>query len=186
MNVLAPELARIKASGKSKEEQARETFELYKKHNANPFSGCLIQIPIIIIIISLYYIVAQGLEFAPGNLYSFVRPPEELNMHFLGLIDIGKKSFILAALAGLSQYFQALYMPMPAPSAEAGGTFGQSFQKSMALQAKYFFPILIFFILYTNILGPYGSGALAIYWITNNIFTIGQQIYANRKNPKLN
>src|SRR3989338_3278726 len=110
MNVLAPELARIKASGKSKEEQARETFELYKKHNANPFSGCLIQIPIIIIIISLYYIVAQGLEFAPGNLYSFVRPPEELNMHFLGLIDIGKKSFILAALAGLSQYFQALYM----------------------------------------------------------------------------
>src|SRR3990167_4686175 len=48
MNVLAPELNKIKSSGVSKEEQARRTFELYKQHKTNPFSGCLlvlIQIP---------------------------------------------------------------------------------------------------------------------------------------------
>ena len=42
MNILAPEINKIKASGASKEEQARLTFELYKKHNTNPFSGCLL------------------------------------------------------------------------------------------------------------------------------------------------
>src|SRR3989344_3892657 len=50
MNLLAPELKKIKENGKSKEEQARLTFELYKTNKANPFSGCLlvlIQIPII-------------------------------------------------------------------------------------------------------------------------------------------
>src|SRR5689334_12417567 len=50
MNILTPELNKIKASGASKEEQARLTFELYKAHKTNPFSGCLlvlIQIPII-------------------------------------------------------------------------------------------------------------------------------------------
>src|ERR1035437_6565409 len=50
MNLLVPELNKIKASGASKEEQARLTFELYKQHKTNPFSGCLlllIQIPII-------------------------------------------------------------------------------------------------------------------------------------------
>src|SRR3989338_11297383 len=41
MNMLAPELNKIKTSGASKEEQARQTFELYKKHKVNPFSGCL-------------------------------------------------------------------------------------------------------------------------------------------------
>ncbi len=48
MNVLAPELNKIKASGASKEEQAKQTFELYKRAKTNPFSGCLlvlIQIP---------------------------------------------------------------------------------------------------------------------------------------------
>src|SRR3989344_4013638 len=50
MVMLAPELDKIKKSGASKEEQAKLTFELYKKHKTNPFSGCLlvlIQIPII-------------------------------------------------------------------------------------------------------------------------------------------
>src|SRR6185503_17550379 len=42
MTMLAPELDKIKKSGVSKEEQARLTFELYKKHKTNPFSGCLL------------------------------------------------------------------------------------------------------------------------------------------------
>ena len=50
MNLLNPELKKIKESKLSKEEQAKQTFELYKKYKTNPFSGCLlvfIQIPII-------------------------------------------------------------------------------------------------------------------------------------------
>src|SRR6185295_1753114 len=54
MNILAPELEKIKKSGASKEEQARLTFELYKKHKTNPLGGCLIIIPTIFVLIALY------------------------------------------------------------------------------------------------------------------------------------
>src|SRR6185436_9436698 len=111
INALTPEINRIKASGASKEEQARQTFELYKKAGTNPFSGCLIQLPVIIIIISLYSVFrGAGLNFENGVLYSFIHAPTTLNMNFLGLIDIaGKGSLVLATLAGISQYFQAYF-----------------------------------------------------------------------------
>ncbi len=179
MAELAPELNKIKAGGASKEEQARLTFELYKKHKANPFSGCLVQIPIIIIFISLYYIFYKGVHFESAALYAFVHAPEQVNVFFLGLVDISRKSLVLAALAGVSQYFQAYFMPKPPVSQAESGSFQESFSKSMNAQMKYIFPFLMAFI-------AYRSGALALYWITSNIFTTLQQIYATKRNPKLN
>lgn len=177
MTMLAPELNKIKGSGESREEQARLTFELYRKHKANPFSGCLVQIPIIIIFISLYYIFYKGVDFESDALYSFVHIPENVNVFFLGLIDISKKSLILAILAGVSQYFQAHFMPKPPLSQAEKGSFQESFSRSMNVQMKYVFPFLMAFI-------AYSSGALALYWMTSNIFTIGQQLYAGRKKEK--
>ena len=178
MNVLAPELNKIKASGVSKEEQARLTFELYKTHKTNPFSGCLLVLIQIPIIFALYYVFFKGINFEGGLLYSFVNVPEKINMIFLGIMDISKKSLVLAILAGVSQYFQAHYMPKPpSTSTPPGGTpsFGESFGKSMNMQMKYIFPFVVAFFAYTI------SGAIALYWITSNIFTIGQQIYVSKK-----
>ena len=45
----------------------------------------------------------------------------------------------------------------------------------MHLQMKYVFPFLITFIAYSV------SGAIALYWITSNLFAVGQQIYATKK-----
>jgi len=179
MTMLAPELNKIKASGKSKEEQARLTFELYRKHKTNPFAGCLLIIPTIIIIIALYRVFIQGLNFESGLLYSFIHLPVHINTIFLGLIDISKKSIILAVLAGVSQYLQGYYMPKP-PAAvpSAPGGFADSFNSSMQLQMKYFFPFLMVFFAY------YISGAVALYLITNNLFTLGQQIYVKRTEKK--
>ena len=185
MNMMAPELNKIKASGVSKEEQTRLTFELYKKHKTNPFSGCLIQIPAIIVIISLYSVFLKGVNFDGKLLYSFVHIPTHVNVLFLGIIDITKKSFILAVLAAISQYYQFYFMPKPAPSSVASGSvpsFQDSFGKSLNTQMKYFFPIFIFVLLYTGIPGfirPL-SGAIALYWIINSAFTIGQQIYVSK------
>src|SRR3989338_9059785 len=103
MNLLAPELKKIKASGGSKEEQAKKTFELYKEHKTNPFSGCLLVIIQIPIIFALYYVFYKGLNFESGMLYSFIHPPENVNMFFFGVLDIGGKSLLLAILAGVSQ-----------------------------------------------------------------------------------
>src|SRR3989339_1880931 len=116
MSILTPELNKIKASGASKEEQARLTFELYKEHKTNPFSGCLLVLIQIPIIFALYYVFLKGINFESGLLYSFIHVPEHSNMIFLGVLDITKKSLILAILAGISQYLQAHFMPKPAPS----------------------------------------------------------------------
>ncbi len=163
MNVLTPEINALKKSGISKEEQAKQTFELYKKHKVNPFSGlflALIQIPIIF---ALYYVFMKGIKIDVGY-----------NMNFLGILDISQKSLVLAIIAGISQYFQAHFMPKPPVSTDNTGSMAESFGKSMHMQMKYVFPFLIAFIAYRV------SGAVALYWITSNIFTIGQQMYANR------
>lgn len=177
MNILAPELNKIKNSGASKEEQARQTFELYKKHNTNPFSGCLLVLIQIPIIFALYYVFYKGINFQTG-LYSFIHAPAHINMIFLGILDISKKSLFLAILAGISQYFQAYFMPQPVLSPTASGavpSFQDSFAKSMNTQMKYVFPFLIAFIAYRI------SGAVALYWITSNVFMVCQQIYVKRE-----
>ena len=178
MNILAPELAKIKKSGTNKEEQAKQTFELYKKHKTNPFSGCLAIIPTILVIIALYSVFIKGINFDNGLLYSFVRAPEYTNTFFLGFIDLNKASFILAILAGLSQYFQAYFMPKPpvvAPSSTASAnSFQANFGKSLNMQMKYVFPFIIAFIAYKYF------GIVALYLITSNIFTTIQQIYVNK------
>jgi YidC/Oxa1 family membrane protein insertase len=169
MNLLAPELKKIKESGASKEEQAKQTFELYKHHKTNPFSGCLLVLIQIPIIFALYYVFLKGINLGSGN------------MVFLGLVNIGQKSIVLAILAGISQYFQAVMMPKPStlPSsltqAKNSESFQDSLNKSMQTQMKYVFPFIVTFIAYRV------SGAVALYWITSNIFAIGQQIYAKRK-----
>ena len=175
MNILTPELNKIKASGLSKEEQAKQTFDLYKKYKVNPFSGCLLVLIQIPIIFALYLVFYKGINFESGVLYSFIHIPDHLNMMFLGLIDIGKKSIILALLAGVSQYLQAHFMPKPAISGGGSGSFSDSFAKSMNVQMKYVFPFVVAFIAYSI------SGAVALYWITSNIFMVGQQIYIKKK-----
>ncbi|MEO5635325.1 MAG: YidC/Oxa1 family membrane protein insertase [Candidatus Paceibacterota bacterium] len=174
MTVLTPELNKIKNSGLSKEEQAKQTFELYKKHKTNPFSGCLLLLIQIPIIFALYYVFFKGINFENGLLYSFIHIPEHINMMFLGILDISKKSLLLAVLAGVSQYLQAYYMPKAPVAAENSNSFQDSFAKSMNMQMKYVFPFVVAFIAYTI------SGAIALYWITSNLFAVGQQIYVKR------
>jgi len=180
MNILTPEINKIKTSGASKEEQARLTFELYKRHNTNPFSGCLLVLIQIPVIFALYFVFLKGINFQSGLLYSFVPIPPHISMIFLGLLDITKKSLVLAILAGVSQYLQAYFMPKPAVSSGGNASFSESFTKSMSMQMKYVFPFIVAFIAYSI------SGAVALYWITSNLFMVGQQIYVKKeKNFKI-
>ncbi|MFM7088087.1 MAG: YidC/Oxa1 family membrane protein insertase [Candidatus Paceibacterota bacterium] len=174
MAKLQPEIEKIKNSGKSKEEQARLTFELYKQNKTNPFSGCLLVLIQIPIIFALYYAFYRGVNFSPEVLYSFTPAPTVTNHMFLGSLDMSGKSIVLAVLAGISQFVQAYFMPKP-PETTNKGTFGESFQKSMQIQMKYVFPVLIGFIAYSI------SGAIALYLFISNIFATFQQIYLTKK-----
>ena len=66
-------------------------------------------------------------------------------------------------------------MPKPVVSEKTSNSFQENFSKSMQTQMKYVFPFVVAFIAYSV------SGAVALYWITSNIFAIGQQVYANKK-----
>src|SRR3972149_4266498 len=167
MKLLEPELA------KKKEEQAKKTFELYKQNKINPFAGCLIILIQLPIIIALYYVFLKGLDFSSESLYSFVTAPTIIKTQFLGLVDMGSKSLILAILAGITQYLQtALSMPKTKKEAKKDDSFSGSLKRSMDLQMRYFLPLFIGFVAFQV------QAAVALYWVTSNIFTIGQELYA--------
>ena len=97
-------------------------------------------------------------------------------MVFFGLLNISEKSMFLAIIAGITTYFQISHST-GSQTQQTEGTQGD-IAKAMAIQMKYFFPILMTFIAYTI------SSAIAIYFITSNLFAIGQEIYIKKKYHK--
>ncbi len=175
MAEIAPDLALIKEKYKDKaEEQARLTLALYKEKGVNPFSGILVIIIQIPIIFALYQIFLHFPEVNAAILYSFVNVPESINTTFLGFIDLTVKSIPLALLAAISTYFQ-FYVSTKGQAKPKGNSFGDNLTRSMQTQMKYFFPVIVFFISYSI------SGAIALYWLTTNLFSIAQEIFVRRK-----
>ncbi|MCI5108671.1 MAG: YidC/Oxa1 family membrane protein insertase [Candidatus Pacebacteria bacterium] len=182
MKQIAPELEKVKEEYKDdKQVQAQKTLELYKENGIRPFASILlifIQLPIIF---ALYKVFLQsGLpEINTELLYSFVPTPENVNVMFLGLIDITSKSWILAICAAVTNFFQIRYsMPAYTPKEGAERTLKDDFAKSMQLQMKYVFPVVVLFIAYSI------SGAIAIYWTTSNLFMIGQELVLRKHKRK--
>lgn len=176
MTEIAPELEKIKEKYKDKpEEQARQTLELYKEKGVNPFSGILviiIQLPIILALYQIFIHFPGNID--PNLLYSFVSIPENINTKFLGLIDISGKSAVLALFAALSTFLQ-LHISSKGQKAPKGDSFSDNLTRSMQSQMKYFFPVIAFFISYKI------SGVIAVYWLATNLFSVAQDIYVRRR-----
>ena len=178
MRAIAPHVEKLKEKHKdNKQEQARKTMELYKEHGINPFSGCLyvlIQLPVIF---ALYFVFFKGLPNLNADiLYPFVHHPEVMSMMFLG-ITLSGKSFILALIAAVTQYYQIkLSMPeAPLPVEGVTPSFKDDFARSMNKQMRIFLPLIVFGVSYSI------SAAIALYWATSNLFSIAQEIYVKRK-----
>ncbi|AKM83944.1 TPA: hypothetical protein DCZ46_01260 [Candidatus Campbellbacteria bacterium] len=165
---------------KDKETQARKIMDLYKEYKINPFASfflILVQLPILF---ALYFVFLKGglpdVNF--DILYSFIKAPAHIdNVTFLGFFDITQKSFILALLAGISQFFQIrLVMSGQKKNDKPAdqNTFKDDLVKNMQLQMKYVMPVIIFIIAYGLI------SAVALYWITSNLFMIVQELYIRK------
>lgn len=181
MKKVEPELAQVKEKYKEdRQEQARQTMALYRKHGVNPFSSIfliLIQLPIIFALYKVF--LSSGLPLINKDLlYPFISEPQFININFLNLVNISEKSVILALIAGITTFFQIRFsMPPHKPAEKKNGekpSFKDDLARSMNIQMRYFFPIIAFFISWSI------SGAIAIYWITSNIFTIGQELVIRR------
>lgn len=177
MAEIGPELAKIKEKYKDKtEEQAKMTLALYREKGVNPFSGILVIIIQIPVILALYQIFLHFPKINSALLYSFVAKPDHINTIFLGFLDITAKSVPLAFLAAASTFFQFQFS-MKGQTQPKGNSFGDNLTRSMQTQMKYFFPVIVFLISYKI------SGVIALYWLTTNLFTIGQELFV-RKNIK--
>lgn len=164
MQRIQPKLKKIQTDHKdNKEEQARQMMSLYKENKLNPFSGfllLLVQLPVFIV---LFQIFTRELSTSVFD-----------NQLFLGLINLGEKSIVIAIIAAGLQYFQSKLLLPPASKENKDEDTMARVGKTMVVVG----PVLTFFIL-MNL-----PSALGFYWAISSLFSIAQQIYINKKIPK--
>lgn len=177
MKILQPQMNDLKEKYKDKQDvYAKELMSFYKENKLNPFSSVLFMLIQIPIIITLYYVFYRSnLPVIDNNiLYSFVHAPDFVSMHFLGFDISQTKNYLFAFLAGLTTFFQTYLSMPPTPEKKDKPSFGDDLARSMSVQMKFILPIMIFFI------ASRLSGVIALYWITSNMFTIGQELYMRK------
>jgi len=155
---LAPQMKDLKA--KYKDDPAKmnmKMMEMYKKHNVNPMGGCLPMLLQIPVFFALYRVLLNADELQGAVWIS-------------GWIDnlaVADPYYILPVLMGASMWFQQRITP-------------NNFTDPMQEKIFKWFPVgmaLMFIIM------PFPSG-LVLYWVINNLFTIGQQYVINKAYAK--
>lgn len=174
-----PQLEALKIEFKDDQpEQVRRMLALYKENGIHPLSGFVtlfVQLPVIF---GLYWVFAQGglPSIDTAHLYSFIQPPAEVSMYFLGIFDMAGKSVVFALLAGVTQFIHAfIAMEPPQTTTKPGESMRDDIMRSLHIQARYVFPIVVAVIAYTI------SAAVALYWTTSNLFMIVQELLVRRK-----
>jgi YidC/Oxa1 family membrane protein insertase len=156
MQELQPQLTKLKEKYKDDREQLnRATMELFKEHKVNPIGGCwpiLLQLPVFI---ALYQALSYAIELRHA---SFVCIPSI----YLCINDLSAPDpyYVTPVLMGASMALQQWLTP------SAGDPMQRKMMMVMPLVLTYLF--LSF---------PAG---LVLYWLINNILSIGQQLVTNK------
>lgn len=176
MRRLAPKIKEIQENHKDdKGKQSKAIMDIYREHKVNPFSGflmILIQLPVLIALYRVFLkeITAESLN---NGLYSFIFKPEIINHQFLGLVDLSKRNLIIVILASLAQYFQGkLSLPK-----NDKPTKDLSSVEAVGRQMIFVAPALTFVFLYSFGL----PSAVGLYWLTTSVFSVIQQIAINKR-----
>ena len=159
MRELAPRLQSMKEKfGDDKQKMQQAMMELYKTEKINPLGGCLpilVQIPVFI---ALYWVLLGSVELRGASFMwlSDLSKPDTLfgNVWFL---PIGPLPILMAA----SMFLQTKLNPKPTDPMQA----------RLMLMMPIIFSFFFFFF-------PAG---LVLYWLVNNILSISQQWYVNKK-----
>ena len=154
MAKLQPEMAKIKEKYADDPNKINtETMGLYKKYGINPLGGCLpmfIQIPIFF---GFYRMLQYAVELR-GHSFLWVhdlsQPDTLMHLSFLNNLPLN----ILPIVMAISSFLQIRMTPKT----------GDPMQQKIIM----FMPFMFFFFCYNF------ASALALYWTTQNIFSIGQ------------
>jgi YidC/Oxa1 family membrane protein insertase len=162
MQKLQPQMEKLKERyGSDKEKLNKEIMELYRRNGVNPLGGCLPMVLQFPVFIGLYNALSTPIELrhAPFLWINDLSRPdwESLPLTF-GSWHFGIP--VLTILMGASMFIQQWMTP-------SAGDPNQ--RKIMMLMP------LIFTFMFVSF--PAG---LTVYWLVNNILTIGQQYWINR------
>jgi len=178
---LQPKIKEIREKyKKDKQKLTLETLGLYKKEKINPFAGLfvsLIQVPILIALWRVFWGGFQPEKLA--GVYSFLPRPESIDPTFLGILNLGQPSVVLAIFAGISQFFQTKMLTLAKSKSGGGQAKTPDFSKIMEKQMLYFFPVFTVFILWKL------PAAIALYWLVTALFSIAQQYFYLKKAPSI-
>ena len=163
MQKIQPKMAKLKE--KYKDDKTRlneEMMGLYKTYKVNPLGGCLPMLLQIPVFFALYKVLLQAIELrhAPFMLWiTDLSAPDRLmigiDIPYLGGIPV------LTLLMGGSMFLQQKMTPSPPDPTQA--------------KIMMFLPV-IFTFMFLN----FASG-LVLYWLVNNLLSIGQQYLINKK-----
>ena len=155
---LAPKMKDLKEKYKGDPAKLNaQMMEMYKKNGANPMGGCLPMILQIPVFFALYRVLlnADELQGAPW-IHGWIEN-----------LAIADPYYILPVLMGVSMWFQQKITP-------------NNFTDPLQEKIFQWFPVIMAGMF---IIMPFPSG-LVLYWVTNNLFTIGQQYVINNAYQK--
>lgn len=165
MQLVAPELKAVQEKYKDdRERQQREMLSLYKEHGVNPLASCfpfLLQIPFFIAVYSLL----RGDSFAEDVTASGAA----VNFLFVNNIlesPAGAEKIVLIVLFIVTTVLTFLYTTATTQTATGA--------------QRYIFLALP--LLFAPVIASQPAG-LAVYWITTNIWSLGQQVVVQRIMP---
>jgi YidC/Oxa1 family membrane protein insertase len=163
MQKLQPKMAKIREKHKdNREKMNQEMMALYKTYKVNPMGGCLpmvIQIPVFF---ALYSLLGYAIELRQAHFLLWINDlaaPDRLPIG-VPIPYVGDGIPVLTLLMGASMFIQQKMTP----------TTGDPTQAKLML----FLPV-VFTFMFIN----FASG-LVLYWLVNNVLSIGQQYYINK------
>ncbi len=163
MKKLQPKMAKIKEKYKDdKEKMNQEVMQLYRTYKVNPLGGCLPMVLQIPVFFALYRVLYSSIAMRHAPFFLWINDlsaPDRLhvgfNIPYLGGLPV------LTILMGVSMFLQQKMSP----------TSVDPRQEKMMLMMP-----VVFTVFFVN----FPSG-LVLYWLVNNVLSIGQQYYINKK-----
>ena len=186
----APQLQELRKKYKNdKQRLNEETMKFYKENGVNPLAGCLPMIPQMVIFFSLFYVLRAIADWKPGVApkYGLTVPvlvsaqkATIFGVHLYDKLLFSHQSVSLhvAIVIILTVIVSATTTFMTVRQSAKRGLMQTNVDPDnpMAGMQKYMMYIVPFF----SLTGLYWQYGLVLYWVTTNLWTLGQQFFMFR------
>jgi YidC/Oxa1 family membrane protein insertase len=188
----APQIAELRKKYKNdKQRLNEETMKFYKENGVNPLAGCLPMIPQMIIFFSLFYVLREIAEWKPGQVpkYGLTVPvlvsAQKATIFGVHLYDkllfphtpgMGLGPSIVAAITVVLSATTTFLTVRQSSKRGLMQTANVDPDNPMAGMQKYMMYLVPFF----SLTGLYWQYGLVLYWVTTNMWTLGQQYFMFR------